>query len=473
MIFIYLRAKFIFVRKTIFSLLVITLFSCGSNDTDVLEVENNQNEINTYLVNISTSDGGTVNVSSGNYDEGTVLNITATEQEGFRFIGWQGFDSTDASITINVNQAYNLVAQFLPVEEAPINQNTFSDNVNIDGATKYQGEITPNSNISFQIENRESILATVETGFNIDLTVPESAEGAYVQFKSQNGDTAESFFGVPISSSDKLSSKRKSRSKRKLDRNNKKTSGIDFSFNINFNEISDAGIICVNIYLYDSASSVSYPVEVCVTINNFGGGPPDLAGRWRYLSWEEHYTSSNGEAYVESEEFELRECEDSYECTYYEGNNLLYSGSMSEFCWDKDSILTFNEDGTYLDQFIDNYEECPVVNGSLSQCIEAKYGNFSDWEIYLLNCEPTTTIEQYTGKWAYDDNSNTIGLFDYTYQVIDDSGFLDEPLETFSTPEPYFDNGTIVEINGDILTLTEYYSYNDGYYVVTFGRIVD
>ena len=453
-------------------LLGITLISCGGNDEEILDIANTQIETNTYQVDINSSDGGTVNVSSGNYEEGTVLNITATEQEGFRFIGWQGFDSTNANIIINVNQSYTLTALFLPVEEAPLDQNSFSNNVNIEGATQYQGEINPNANISFQLENSESILATVETGFNIDLSVPESAEGAFVQFKSQNGDLADSFFGVPISSSNKPSRKDNTRYARKINKNKKNSTPLEFSFNISFNEISEAGIICVNIYVYDAASNVSYPVEVCVTINNFGGGPSGLTGSWRYVSWEDHYTTSNGEVSIETEEIELRACEDSFECSYYtpEGD-LLYSGSLSSFCWDKDSILTFNDDGTYLDQFIDNYEECPVVNGSLSQCLESKYGGFSDWEIYLLNCEPTTTFEQYAGKWAYDDNSNTIGLFDYTYQVIDNSGFLDVPLETYSTPEPYFDNGTMVEINDDVLTLTEFYSYGEGYYRVTFERL--
>lgn len=97
-------------RRLIIYLSVTVFLSCGGKEDDVVPVIINNiveaPETTTYQVNISTSEGGTVNVSSGNYSEGTVLNITASPSSGYVFSGWEGFDSSNPSITINVNQAY-------------------------------------------------------------------------------------------------------------------------------------------------------------------------------------------------------------------------------------------------------------------------------------------------------------------------------------------------------------------------------
>ena len=100
-----------------FSIFLLLIFSIncssddGGEDTSLpVSQQPEEPKVVSYQITINSSDGGTVNVSSGSYEEGTVLEITATPSEGYVFSNWTGFDSTDSTITINVNQVYDLNA---------------------------------------------------------------------------------------------------------------------------------------------------------------------------------------------------------------------------------------------------------------------------------------------------------------------------------------------------------------------------
>jgi len=43
-----------------------------------------------YALEVTAGEGGTVSTEGGTYDEGTEITITATPNEGYRFIGWEG-----------------------------------------------------------------------------------------------------------------------------------------------------------------------------------------------------------------------------------------------------------------------------------------------------------------------------------------------------------------------------------------------
>ena len=88
-------------KKIVFLLFLLSI-SCSKDESD--NTSNQEQTITSFDINITSTEGGTVNVSSGSYEEGTVLTITASTSEGFVFSNWTGFDSTDNTITINVNQ---------------------------------------------------------------------------------------------------------------------------------------------------------------------------------------------------------------------------------------------------------------------------------------------------------------------------------------------------------------------------------
>jgi len=65
-----------------------------------------------YTLTVTASEGGTVSTEGGTYDEGTEVTVTATPAEGYEFTGWEGSDSTEASLTITLGANTSLKALF-------------------------------------------------------------------------------------------------------------------------------------------------------------------------------------------------------------------------------------------------------------------------------------------------------------------------------------------------------------------------
>lgn len=438
--------------------------------------------INKFEVTITASEGGTVNVSSGSYEEGTVLTITASPGENYVFSGWEGFESTDPTITINVNQIYNLKAIFILEEEAPLDQNSFTENVIVEGSQEFQGIPTPNSNISFTMENSENILAVVENGFNIDLNVPNEVEGAYLQFLNTDKESAASFLSIPRNNSSKKVAKTRNKFFPKKNRKysfQKKNNSL-FNISVDFNQNITAGKICLNIYVYES-NNISYPIELCITINNFGGGPSNLTGKWEYYKegtegnlddW--YYVDTEPDGYYDSNGnfVEISGCYypacSVYSCIDYSTSPNQYFGYSKFSNLEQLDYIILNEDGTYSDNYDITISEAPEIVDSIDECVDDPD---DPWFKYSKNFYPTTVTELYTGKWSYDEATSSIGIFDYSDQLVDSEGTIfDTPVDIYDEPYPYYDNGTFVEINGDEMIFKQK-GYNDVVYVTVFRRI--
>ena len=76
-----------------------------------------------YTLTVTVGEGGKVSTEGGTYDEGTSITITATPNEGYEFVGWEGSDSTDDSLTINLNsnQTISAIFQSLDLPENLLN----------------------------------------------------------------------------------------------------------------------------------------------------------------------------------------------------------------------------------------------------------------------------------------------------------------------------------------------------------------
>ena len=59
--------------------------------------------VNSYTLTVSAGEGGSVSSEGGEYEEGTEVTITATPDEGYKFIGWEGIDNNSDSISITIN----------------------------------------------------------------------------------------------------------------------------------------------------------------------------------------------------------------------------------------------------------------------------------------------------------------------------------------------------------------------------------
>ena len=105
-----------------FSLLIVALaFSCSTEvedttSTPIVQIPDPETEPEPepepvpveYTLSVSSTEGGTVSSEGGTYDEGAEVTITATANEGYAFIGWDGIDSTNETLTITLNSNLNI-----------------------------------------------------------------------------------------------------------------------------------------------------------------------------------------------------------------------------------------------------------------------------------------------------------------------------------------------------------------------------
>ena len=65
---------------------------------------------------MTAGEGGTVSTEGGTFDEGTEVNITATPDQGYEFVGWEQSNSNSNSLTITINSDISMLAIFLEAQ---------------------------------------------------------------------------------------------------------------------------------------------------------------------------------------------------------------------------------------------------------------------------------------------------------------------------------------------------------------------
>ena len=104
-------------KSILIPILLVFIFSCSPDE----ETQAPTNSVQTttpepepvvvqYTLTVSAGDGGNV-TNGGTFDEGTDVTITATPNEGYRFIGWSDGSSAD-SLSITVNSDITITANF-------------------------------------------------------------------------------------------------------------------------------------------------------------------------------------------------------------------------------------------------------------------------------------------------------------------------------------------------------------------------
>ena len=81
-----------------------------------------------YTLTVTAGEGGTVSTEGGTYDEGTEVTITATPAEGYEFVGWEGSDSTEALVTLNLNSNQTISAIFKSLDLSQNLLNFYNEN---------------------------------------------------------------------------------------------------------------------------------------------------------------------------------------------------------------------------------------------------------------------------------------------------------------------------------------------------------
>ena len=96
------------------SVLYSFLYSCSSDEetTSSSVADISVPEVKKYTLSVTSEDGGTISSDGGTYEEGTEITISVTANEGYEFIGWDGIESNEPSLTITLNSNLNIKALF-------------------------------------------------------------------------------------------------------------------------------------------------------------------------------------------------------------------------------------------------------------------------------------------------------------------------------------------------------------------------
>src|SRR5210317_112468 len=97
----------------------LILYSCSAEEEDTTPPPQVQQptpepepEVTQFTLTVTAGEGGSVSTEGGTYDEGTEVTITATPAEGYEFVGWEGSDSTEASLSVTLGANTTLNALF-------------------------------------------------------------------------------------------------------------------------------------------------------------------------------------------------------------------------------------------------------------------------------------------------------------------------------------------------------------------------
>jgi hypothetical protein len=139
-----------------FLLLIVALaFSCSTEvedttSTPIVQIPDPETEPEPepvpveYTLSVSSTEGGTVSSEGGTYDEGAEVTITATANEGYAFIGWDGIDSTNETLTITLNSNLSIEPIFQLIQTNESGYYSNGEIVSIDPIVFYARELVVN-----------------------------------------------------------------------------------------------------------------------------------------------------------------------------------------------------------------------------------------------------------------------------------------------------------------------------------------
>ena len=143
--------KFYLSLLPIYILFLSLVYSCSTEEEDTTPPPTVQQPTpepeppapTQYTLVVTASEGGTVSTEGGTYDEGTEVTVTATPDDGYEFIEWDGNDNQSNSFTISVNSNITIQANFQIIQS---NENYYSsgDIIPIEPVVFYDRELTIN-----------------------------------------------------------------------------------------------------------------------------------------------------------------------------------------------------------------------------------------------------------------------------------------------------------------------------------------
>ena len=129
----------------------LILHSCSAEEEDTIPPQTVQEPTpepepsapTQFTLTVTAGEGGSVSTEGGTYDEGTEITVTATPDDGYEFIEWDGNDNQSNSFTVSINSNITIQANFQIIQS---NENYYSsgDIIPIEPVVFYDRELTIN-----------------------------------------------------------------------------------------------------------------------------------------------------------------------------------------------------------------------------------------------------------------------------------------------------------------------------------------
>lgn len=184
---------------------IALIYSCSSEEEDttpppsvVATPEPESPAPTQYTLTVTAGEGGTVSTEGGTFDEGTEVTVTATPDEGYVFVRWEGSDSTENSLTItlNSNESLNAVFELIPLYTLTV-LSSEGGTVSTSGGEYTEGteiEIiaTPNEGFSFTgwegiEETNSSVTVSVSSNATVTAIFEEIPQFTVIVSASEGG----------------------------------------------------------------------------------------------------------------------------------------------------------------------------------------------------------------------------------------------------------------------------------------------
>ena len=97
--------------------------SSASQNTYTPPTTTTTTTVTQFTLAVTAADGGSVSSSGGTYNDGTSVTVTATPNEGYEFIGWNGTDMSSSTINITLTANTTIEALFSQVSTITVGEN--------------------------------------------------------------------------------------------------------------------------------------------------------------------------------------------------------------------------------------------------------------------------------------------------------------------------------------------------------------
>ncbi len=326
-------------------------------------------------------------------------------------------------------------------EQTPLETNLVADNVVIAGGDKITGTPpTPNEAISLDISDAGKT-AFLNEGFYIPFSSDGDVVGAYLQFKSNDGTVADSYYDINVSTNSTgkaIPNKIKSK-KGKLSHTTKVNDG---TLDVDFNTQIEPGTFCYVVCVYDAQGNISAPEEVCVTVESWGGNA-EVVGTWTLV--RQYFDSSPEE--IELPNIDMCETQDAMRSCAQGALNVSYNYESCERI--EYFEITMKSDGTYTERYKDisstTINSVDIPDGVTLENLTILCDGFS-----FSDSEAILTYDG-DGYWSYINDEDRFVFIEYNYEEVYDG-------ETYSESYGPGDGGfyygsskeTAVEENGEV-----------------------